>query len=70
MDRNVSNRLAYSVDEVARMAGCGRDTIYRAIREGRLTAKKLGRLTRIPAADAQRFIDDLPDLRLPDPDTG
>lgn len=64
------NRLAYSVDEVARMAGCGRDTIYRAIREGRLTAKKLGRLTRIPAADAQRFIDDLPDLHLPDPDTG
>lgn len=70
MDPNSSNRLAYSVDELARMAGCGRDTIYRAIREGRLTAKKLGRLTRIPAAEAERFIDGLPHLRLPKPDTG
>lgn len=69
MEQQFQNRLAYSVAEVARMAGCGRDTIYRAIREGYLKPKKLGRLTRIPADEAQRFINDLPDLKLPNRDT-
>lgn len=57
-------KLAYSVAEVARMSGCGRDTIYRALHEGRLHAKKLGRLTRIPADEAKRFINALPDADL------
>lgn len=63
-------RLAYRIDEMARMTGCGRDIIYRAIQDGRLKAKKLGRLTRIPADEARRFIDNLPDLELPKPDDG
>lgn len=57
-------RLAYSIDELARCIGCGRDTIYRVIREGRLKAKKLGRLTVIEADEARRFISNLPDLHL------
>jgi excisionase family DNA binding protein len=63
-------RLAYSIEEVARMAGCGRDTIYRALREGRLQAKKLGRLTRIPADEAKRFVASLPDAPLRRRDDG
>lgn len=63
-------RLAYSIDEMARMTGCGRDIIYRAIQDHQLKAKKLGRLTRIPADEARRFIDSLPNLELPKPDGG
>jgi excisionase family DNA binding protein len=70
MSDDTDVRLAYSIDEVARMAGCGRDIIYRAIQDRQLKAKKLGRLTRIPADEARRFIENLPDLELPKPDDG
>jgi excisionase family DNA binding protein len=70
VEQNPQPRLAYSIDEVAEMACCGRDTIYRALHEGRLHAKKLGRLTRIPADEAKRFIDSLPDASLQKPGTG
>ena len=60
-----SEKLAYSVDETAIRTGCGRDTIYAAIREGRLEAKKLGRRTLITEPALRRFLDGLPALQLP-----
>jgi excisionase family DNA binding protein len=60
-----SERLAYSVDEFADLAGCGRDKIYQAIRDGKLEARKLGRRTIIMLSAGQRFLDDLPRLELP-----
>ena len=56
-------KLAYSVDELAVLAGCGRDKLYQAIRDGQLVARKLGR--RITSDAAQSFLKGLPTLRLP-----
>jgi excisionase family DNA binding protein len=60
-----SERLAYSIDELAVLAGCGRDKIYQAIRENKLDARKLGRRTLITVSAAREFLDDLPPLQLP-----
>ena len=57
-------RLAYSVNELADAAGCGRDKIYDAIRNGQLRAHKWGARTIVPAEEARRFIDNLPLLEL------
>ena len=57
-------RLAYSIKEVADAAGCGRDKVYDAIRNGRLRAHKWGSRTIVPADEARRFIDSLPLLEL------
>jgi excisionase family DNA binding protein len=59
-----ATRLAYSLDELAVMSGCGRDSLYAAIREGRLIGRKLGRRTLISADEARRFISELPQLEL------
>ena len=58
-------KLAYSVDELAVLAGCGRDKLYQAIRDGQLVARKLGRRTLITSDAAQSFLKGLPTLRLP-----
>ena len=58
------DKLAHSVDELAVLAGCGRDKLYQAIREGQLRARKFGRRTLITAEDAHRFLDSLPRLEL------
>lgn len=58
-------KLAYSVEEAAFSANLGRDAIYQAIRDGRLEAKKEGRRTIITAVALQRFLHELPCLRLP-----
>lgn len=60
-------KLAYSVDELAVLAGCGRDKLYEAIRDKKLVAKKLGRRTLICRGDADRFLDSLPALELGQP---
>jgi len=57
-------RAAYSVAEAAVLAGVGRDQVYAAIRDGSLDARKWGRRTIIPAAALQRFLTNLPPLRL------
>jgi len=59
-----SDRAAYSVAEAALLAGVGRDQVYAAIRDGSLEARKWGRRTIIPASSLQRFLMDLPPLRL------
>lgn len=57
-------RLAYRIDEACAAVGIGRDALYAAIRDGRLRARKYGRLTLIAHDDLARFIADLPELEL------
>lgn len=57
-------RLAYSINEVADAAGCGRDKVYEAIRNGQLRAHKWGARTIISDEEARRFISSLPLLEL------
>lgn len=52
--------LAHSIDEVARLANCGRTTIYAAINARALTARKIGRRTVILNADLQHWLTSLP----------
>jgi excisionase family DNA binding protein len=56
----VTSRAAYSIAEVCANTGLGRDTVYGAIRAGRLVARKLGRRTIITDSDLRRFLEDLP----------
>lgn len=65
-----ADRCAFGGHWKKQLVGCGRDTIYRALNAGELHAKKLGRLTRIPADEAKRFIDSLPDAKLHKPGSG
>jgi excisionase family DNA binding protein len=64
-----TDRIAYSVDEVAVRAGIGRDAVYDAIRERRLIARKWGRRTVITDVDLRAFLASLPVLE-PQPKTG
>jgi len=57
-------RLAYSISELADAAGCGRDKVYEAIRNGELRAHKWGARTIISDEEARRFISSLPLLEL------
>lgn len=49
-------RLAFSVDEFAALAGIGRTVAYREIREGRLRPLKVGRRTIISHDEAMRWL--------------
>lgn len=62
-----ADKFGLSIAETAARSGFGRDGIYRAIREGKLEAKKFGRRTIIPVASFERFIAELPPLRLSNP---
>jgi excisionase family DNA binding protein len=57
-----TGRVAYSIVEVCALTGLCRDTVYGAIRAGRLTARKLGRRTLVTECDLRCFIDELPKL--------
>lgn len=63
-DDGQHRRLAMSVADVATATGIGRDGIYQAIRDGRLTARKLGRRTIITHDALERFLQALPPLQL------
>lgn len=52
--------LAYSVDETLRLLGICRPKLYEAINAGRIVARKMGRRTLIPAAEVQRYLNELP----------
>jgi excisionase family DNA binding protein len=52
----VPERIALTVDQAAEIIGCSRPTIYAAIKRGDLRKFKIGRLTRIPAADVYALI--------------
>lgn len=42
VNANVHERLAYSVDEAARLIGVGRTFLYAAIKQGTLKSSKVG----------------------------
>ena len=54
--------LAYSVEEFCALSGLGRSFLYEAIRNGDLKARKAGRRTLILSAEAQRYLDTLPEV--------
>jgi excisionase family DNA binding protein len=56
-----SNQLAYGVRTLARLLDVGHDSIYAALRDGRLRAKRYGKRTLIPADSVKHFLDNLPD---------
>jgi excisionase family DNA binding protein len=45
-----------TVNEVANVLGCGRTMVYELIDKGKLTRIKVGRLTRIPPSEVDRFV--------------
>ena len=53
--------LALSVRQACDLLGFGRTTFYRAIREGRLPAKKWGGRTIVLRSDLEQFLNELPD---------
>jgi excisionase family DNA binding protein len=53
-------RRAYSITETCGLTGLGRDTIYAAIRSGKLIARKFGRRTLITDDDLRQFLAGLP----------
>jgi len=59
------SKIAFGVDEAALRAGICRDYIYRAIREGKLEARKLGRRTIITDEALRSYLNSLPPMKLP-----
>jgi excisionase family DNA binding protein len=53
-------RAAHSIAETCALTGLGRDSIYTAIRDGHLVARKLGRRTLITDDDLRQFLAGLP----------
>lgn len=51
------NKLAYSINETARLLSLGRTSIYAMINAGRLEAFKLGTRTLIKADSIHRLVD-------------
>ena len=54
---------ALSISDACEMAGVGRTTVYAAIAEGRLKARKLGRRTLILRDDLTHFLVALPEIK-------
>lgn len=48
--------LAVPVPEAARLAGCGRSTLYAEIKSGNLKIRKVGRRTIIAMADLREWL--------------
>jgi excisionase family DNA binding protein len=55
-------RVAHSIAEACAITGLGRDGVYGAINDGRLTARKFGRRTVILDHDLRAFLEALPKL--------
>ncbi len=55
-----TGRRAHSIAETCALTGLGRDTVYSAIRDGHLVARKLGRRTLITDDDLRKFLAGLP----------
>jgi excisionase family DNA binding protein len=55
-------RLAYTIDAFAEALGVSRGKVFKEIRQGHLEARKCGRRTLIPAAVADRYLANLPNV--------
>lgn len=53
----IETKLAYSIPEAAKLADAGRTSVYRAIKDGDLIARKRGRRTIILDADLRRWLE-------------
>jgi excisionase family DNA binding protein len=53
-------KLAYSIKRFADLTDLGRSTIYEAIKNGNLVARKNGKRTLITASDGMRWLKSLP----------
>ena len=56
-------RVAYSVEAASKATDTGKTTLYDAINEGELQAKKLGRRTLILAKDLDQWLENLPEFK-------
>jgi hypothetical protein len=57
------DRLAYSVKEFARLTNFSRSSLYEALREGSLIARKNGARTVILASNGMAWLKSLPSVR-------
>ncbi len=55
-------KQAFSIKEVIEAGGGCRSTVYGAIKNGELKARKRGRSTVILAADLAQYLESLPDF--------
>ena len=55
-----AERLAYSIDEAARLTGLSRDLLYDEMRRGNLTYVKVGRRRLITRHHLRQFLGDAP----------
>jgi len=55
-----TGRRAHSIAETCALTGLGRDTVYTAIRNGHLVARKVGRRTLVTDDDLRQFLAGLP----------
>ncbi len=60
--KQILERKAYSLDEVATVIGVCRETIYAWVRAGRLKARKFGRKTIVLASDLDDVLEKLPQM--------
>ena len=60
------DEIAFTIDQAAEIWQCSRPTVYAAINRGEIRKYKIGRLTRIPAADVYALlgIDHTPSERV------
>jgi hypothetical protein len=62
--RSANVTLALGIDDVCRLTGLGRTSIYSAIAIGDLVARKYGRRTIILSSDVEAFLGKLPTTRV------
>jgi excisionase family DNA binding protein len=58
-----AQREGLSIIEACDIAGIGRTTLYQAISEGQLKARKIGKRTLVLRTDLQNFLSALPVLK-------
>jgi excisionase family DNA binding protein len=59
-DTTDTGRRAHTILETCALTGLGRDTVYAAIRNGKLLARKVGRRTIVTDDDLRAFLAGLP----------
>lgn len=53
-----AERATYTVEEVAQLLGLSRNNAYRAVRDGEIPAKKVGRRWVVPCKAFDAWLDD------------
>jgi excisionase family DNA binding protein len=56
-------RIAYTIPQLAKIAGVGKTKLYGEIAAGSLSASKVGRRTVVTRANAKAWLRDLPTVR-------